>query len=86
MELVGSRCVLTGSVLHLLKGEALAAVADLTLQHVAWAEVRAASRAGALCMRCTTNRRCVGAPPLRWRTCARREGHGRTDCAACGLD
>ena len=40
MELVGCRCMLTGSVLHLLKGEGLAAVTDLTLAHVAYAEVR----------------------------------------------
>jgi hypothetical protein len=39
MELVGSRCVLTGSVLHLLKGEALAGVNDLTLAHLPYAEV-----------------------------------------------
>lgn len=39
MELHGSRCVLTGSVLHLLKAEAVAAVSDLTLAHVAYAEV-----------------------------------------------
>jgi hypothetical protein len=40
MELVGSRCVLTGSVLHLLKGEALAGVTDLRLAHLPYCEVR----------------------------------------------
>lgn len=40
MELVGSRCVLTGSVLHLLKGETLAGVTELTLAHLPYCEVR----------------------------------------------
>jgi hypothetical protein len=45
MELLGRRCALTGNVLHLLKGEGLAGVTDLTLSHVPYAEVSTASLA-----------------------------------------